>query len=340
MKKKVLIILALLLLCLFGFKLVRSFVDKRVPNIKEDTELFVYPNTAPGEVLDSLCAHSKRVGSMKRIFSKFKVSENIKPGHYLVKDGASSAYVARMLNNGWQSPVNLVLSGSLRKKGEIARKISRQMMMDSSTVAKALDDKDLLAIYGVTPQTVFSLFMPDTYEMYWTDSIKTVLDKQKAAQDAFWTDSNLAKARKVGLNKMQVSILASIVKGESRYEPELPKIAGVYLNRLNKGMKLQADPTVAYCYDYTLNRILKKHLTIDNPYNTYMYHGLPPGPINVPDRKYLEAVLNPDYGDGNLFFCADPSFNGSHRFAKNWLQHEANARAFHKALTERNKAKK
>jgi len=136
-----------------------------------------------------------------------------------------------------------------------------------------------------------------------------------------------------------VSTLASIVKGESRYKPELPKIAGVYLNRLNIGMKLQADPTVAFCYDYTLNRILNRHLTIDSPYNTYKYHGLPPGPICVPDREYLEAVLNPDYGGGNIYFCADPSFNGSHRFAKTWAEHKANAIAFQRALTARNKAK-
>ena len=131
---------------------------------------------------------------------------------------------------------------------------------------------------------------------------------------------------------MQVSILASIVKGESRYKPDYPKIAGVYLNRLNLGMPLQADPTIAYCFDYEPKRILKAHLAVDSPYNTYMHQGLPPGPICVPDKDYLEAVLDPDYGGGNLYFCADPSFNGAHRFARSYSEHLSNARAFQRAL--------
>ena len=128
------------------------------------------------------------------------------------------------------------------------------------------------------------------------------------------------------------------MKGESRLPSDYARIAGVYLNRLHIGMKLQADPTVAYCYGYTLDRILRKHLEVDSPYNTYKHFGLPPGPICVPDKEYLDAVLDPDYGGGNLYFCASPSFDGSHRFARTWQEHQRNAREFQSALTQRRRA--
>ena len=127
-------------------------------------------------------------------------------------------------------------------------------------------------------------------------------------------------------------MLASIVNGETNHVPEMPSVAGVYLNRLHKGMKLQADPTVAFCLDYSVNRILKKHLEIDSPYNTYLYAGLPPAPICVPSRAALEAVLNPD-SHGYLYFCASPDFDGTHRFAATYAEHLRNARAYQQALT-------
>ena len=241
-----------------------------------------------------------------------------------------------MLTGGWQTPVNLVISGAIRKRGDLARKISRQMLLDSADVMAALKDSALLAGYGFTPENVFGLIIPDTYEVYWTDSMRTVLDKNKAALDAFWTEENRAKAKVQGLTPSEVAILASIVRGESNYVPEYPKIAGVYLNRLHKGMKLQADPTVAFCYDYTLNRIYKKHLAIDSPYNTYRNAGLPPAPIYAPGRDAMNAVLNPQ-GENYLFFCASPEFNGSHNFAATYQEHLRNARAYVQALNKRNR---
>ena len=333
MKRRGLIMIALALVLavavFFGYK---WLADNKLPNLRESRELFVYPNTTVEEVLDSLSAAVSRPRSLRRTFEAKEVERYITPGHYTFKAGATSVFMARSLNNGWQSPVNLVISGGLRLKGDLARKISLQMMVDSATVARALDDSELLAQYGFDPSTVFAMFVPDTYEMYWTAPVEEILARQKKAYDAFWTPENDAKAQKVGLSRMQVSILASIVKGESRYKPDYPKIAGVYLNRLNMGMLLQADPTVAYCFDYEPKRILKMHLAVDSPYNTYKNPGLPPGPICVPDRDYLEAVLSPDYGGGNLYFCADPSFNGAHRFARSYSEHLSNARAFQRAL--------
>ena len=324
-----------------GFLVVWRWIsDNRLPNFRKEAVLFVRPDTPIGEVYGVLIGKAgvRRPYSLNRAFTDKKVAENLQPGRYLIKPGYTSVYVARMLNNGWQTPARLTLSGSLRKKSDLAAKISHQLMIDSVDVIKALNDKAMLSAYGFTPQNVFSLFFPDTYEMYWTATMKEVLDKQKEAWDHFWTADRVAKAKAQGLTPKQASILASIVKGETNYEPEMPKVAGVYLNRLHKGMKLQADPTVAYCFDYEPGRILLKHLQVESPYNTYKYAGLPPGPIAVPTKACLEAVLNPE-GD-YLYFCASSAFDGTHNFAKDLNGHLKNARAFQSELNKRSADKK
>ena len=174
--------------------------------------------------------------------------------------------------------------------------------------------------------------------MYWTASVKDIFDRLKKEYDAFWTEDRLAKAKAQGLSKMQVSIMASIVSGETLKDFEYPIIAGVYLNRYKKKMKLQADPTIAFCFDYTLDRILKTHLTVDSPYNTYKHVGLPPAPINVPPKACLDAVLNPAK-HGYIYFCASEEFDGTHSFAVTYSDHLKNARKFQRALTARNRAK-
>ena len=315
--------------------------DNKIPNFKRSTVLYVYPDTRVDEVLENIkdSCGVVRPRSLQRTFESKQVAQYLKPGRYVVEPGHTSAYVARMLNNGWQTPARLVLSGTLRQKGVIARKISSQLMIDSASVASALDNPELLSRYGFTPQNVFSMIIPDSYEMYWTASITDILDSQKKAYEAFWTPERKKQAEAQGLTPQEVSIVASIVKGESNYEPEFPKIAGVYLNRLRMGMKLQADPTIAFCYDYSINRILKKHLKYESPYNTYLNNGLPPGPICVPTKACLEAVLSPD-NHGYLYFCANSNFDGSHLFAVTYDQHLKNARAFQSALNERARAKK
>lgn len=329
-------VLAIALVC--GWNYLR---DNRLPAFTASTELYVYPDTKAEDVLDSLKARGvmKWPSRMAKVFDKHQVGSMIKPGHYVVEEGSAAVYLARMLNNCWQTPVRLSLSGTLRRKGDIARKISNQMMVDSASVHAALNDPALLSEFGFTPENVFALLMPDTYEVFWTAAPREILAVNHKAYNAFWTEENKKKAAAQGLTQMEVSILASIVSGETNYVPEMPKIAGVYLNRLHKGMKLQADPTVAFCYDYQVNRILRKMLSYDSPYNTYLHFGLPPGPIYVPTRNSLDAVLNPDSGNGNLYFCADPSFNGSHRFARTYPEHMRNARAFQKALNLRRKSK-
>ncbi len=174
--------------------------------------------------------------------------------------------------------------------------------------------------------------------MYWTASVKDIFDRFKKEYDVFWNEERMAKAKAQGLSPMEVSVMASIVSGETLQAFEYPIIAGVYLNRYKTGMKLQADPTIAYIHDYTLDRILKKHLAVDSPYNTYKYAGLPPAPINVPPKACLEAVLNPAQHK-YIFFCASAAFDGTHNFAVTYSEHLKNARAFQRALTARNRAK-
>ena len=334
------LVVMVVLAAVAGFVLGRYYIDNKKPNFTEEYVLYVRPETTLGQIADSLQARAGmlRPKSLERCFDEMDVAAKVKPGRYVIDSTATSIYVARMLVFGWQTPQNLVLSGTMRNKGRIAKKISTQMMVDSASVAQALDSADFLAGYGFTPENVFALILPDTYQMYWTASVEDIFDRLKKEYDAFWTEDRLAKAKAQGLSKMEVSVMASIVSGETLKDFEYPVIAGVYLNRYKKKMKLQADPTIAFCFDYTLDRILKKHLTVDSPYNTYKYVGLPPAPINVPPKACLDAVLNPAKHN-YIYFCASEEFDGTHRFAVTYSDHLKNARKFQRALTARNKAK-
>ena len=337
MKRSSIIIAASVVAIVAAISALRWYGDNKRPNFSERHVLYVYPDMTAEQVLDSLSSVVIRPRSLARTFDRMEVASKMKPGRYVIEPSSPSIYVARMLNFGWQTPQNLTLSGTIRKKGVLAEKISRQMMVDSASVADALDSADFLAPYGFTPENVFALFLPDTYQMYWTASVKDIFNRMKKEYDAFWTQERLDKASELKLSPMQVSVLASIVSGETLKDFEYPVIAAVYLNRYRKGMKLQADPTVAFCFDYEPDRILKKHLAVDSPYNTYKYRGLPPAPINVPPKACVDAVLNPD-GHRYLYFCASADFDGTHRFAVTYSEHLKNARAFQRALTEKRKA--
>lgn len=341
-RKKIILSVAAVVLIVLGMIFIPMGLTyynvRRKPNFSKDYTLYVYPDMTKDQVMDSLAsgARMKDRGLMDAAFEA--VEGELKPGKYNVSPSDNSIYVARMLKLGWQTPHKLTLSGTMRNKGVIAKKISNQMMVDSAAVASVLADPDFLAGYGFTPEDVFGMILPDTYEMYWTATIEEIFDRLKAEYDAFWTPERLAKAKEQNLTQKQVSVVASIVSGETLKDFEYPQIAGVYLNRYRKGMKLQADPTVCFCYDYTLDRVLKKHLTIDSPYNTYKYAGLPPAPINVPPKACLDAVLNPDK-HGYIYFCASAAFDGTHKFAVGYKEHMKNAREFQRALTKRNKEK-
>ena len=318
-----------------GVRLYRMWYDRKVPNFQGAMELYVYPWMEPAAVCDSILASGKvcKSASLRRVFQEVT---SVQVGHYRIDSTCSSIYVARMLQKGWQTPVNLTLSGAIRTPGALARKIGAQMLADSSSVAQFAASPDSI---GTAPALLFTRIVPDTYQMLWTASVREIFERLFKERDAWWTPERVAAAAAQGLTPEEASTLASIVDGETRYVPEQPTIAGVYLNRLRTGMKLQADPTIAYCFDYQPRRILRWMLQEESPYNTYKYHGLPPGPISCPPKSCLEAVLHPE-SHNYIFFCADPSFNGSHRFAATYAEHLVNARAFQKALTERQRAQK
>ena len=340
MKKSVWIILALVLAActVAGVLAYRLWYDRKVPNFRGTMDLYVYPWMDPEAVCDSLIASGqvRKPASLKRVF---KDVETLQVGHYSIDSTLTSMYVMRMLHKGWQTPVNLTLSGAIRTPGILARKIGAQMLADSADVAAFAFSDDSLAAYGVNSQLLFTMVIPDTYQMMWTASVREIFDRFAKERDAWWTPERKKAAAAQGLTPQEECTLASIVDGETRYVKEQPTIAGVYLNRLRTGMKLQADPTVAFCFDYQPRRILNYHLAVDSPYNTYKYFGLPPGPISCPPKSCLEAVLHPK-SHNYLYFCADPSFNGSHRFAATYSEHLQNARAFQKALTARQRNRK
>ena len=337
-RKKVIWALAaigLVLALVAGIRLYGAFYDRKMPNFSGTYEFFVRPGMEPSAVVDTLL-QSGIVLNARSLHRTLDPLKSMKVGHYTVDRKSSSKYVARMLANGWQTPVNLTLSGTIRTPQVLARKIGNQMLADSAAVAEFALSADSLSRYGIPPSLLFTIVIPDTYQVTWTSSVREIFDRFKKEADAFWTEERVKLARDRGLDPVGVSTLASIVDGETQYGPEQPTVAGVYLNRLRLGMPLQADPTVAFCFDYSLSRILTRHLEVDSPYNTYRYAGLPPGPISCPPKSCLEAVLHAQ-NHQYLYFCADPSFNGTHRFAATYTEHLNNARAFQRALDARTK---
>lgn len=308
--------------------------NNRLPAFYGDADILVSDTTTVDGVIAQIKSQTgiRWEPALREVFKQKEVSKYITPGHYKVESKHSCVYVARMLNNSWQSPVRLTLSGSLRLKSEIARSIGRQMRVDSTEVADALNDEVFLRKFGFNPKNVFSMIIPDTYEIYWDASLTDIFTLFKKEYDKFWNDDRKAAAKGMRLTPAQVSVLASIVNCESNYVPEYPKIAGVYINRFRKGMRLQACPTVAFCFDFKPSRILQKHLKVDSPYNTYTHQGLPPGPICCPTRAALDAVLNADVDSGYLYFCASTAFDGTNVFSKTYSEHQKKGRAYQRAL--------
>ncbi len=308
--------------------------DNRLPALKGNAEVYVTRYTTTEDVIAQIKSQTgiRHERALRKVFQDKKVEQYITAGHYSIKASDTNVYIARMLNNHYQSPVKLSLTPALRLKTDIARSVSAQLQLDSIEVAKALNSKNFLLEYGVTPTTVLSLFMPDTYEVWWDCTVDELFDKLKREYDLFWNEQRQSSAKAMNLSVEQVNILASIVCRESNYVGEYRQIAGVYLNRYRRGMKLQADPTIAYCFDYKLTRILKKHLAVNSSYNTYRYAGLPPGPIGPPSKTAIDAVLEADTSSGYIYFCASPKLDGTHVFAKSYSQHRKNAEAFRKAV--------
>ncbi|MBN8683644.1 MAG: endolytic transglycosylase MltG [Chitinophagales bacterium] len=258
--------------------------------------------------------------------------DSMRAGRFEIQPGWSNRDLITHLRAGKQAPVKVVLTNE-RLPEEIAGKVARFIEADSLSLLRVLQDANYLASLGYTPETVVTAIIPNTYEMYWTTDARTFLKRMIKEHDAFWDKNDRrAKARQLGLTEAQVYTLASIVERETNHNPEKPTIAGVYLNRLRIDMKLQADPTCVFATrDFVTRRVTEYHTSFNSPYNTYVYKGLPPGPISMAGIPSLDAVLNPDKHN-YLYFCAKPDDSGTHAFAETFQGHLVNANRFQQWL--------
>ena len=266
-------------------------------------------------------------------FKNYK--DNVHPGRYKLQSGMSNDDLIQLLKDGIQEPLKVRLD-NIRHKDELSGIVGKHLELDSASLMALLTDEKEAKKYGLTKDNFMTLFIGDTYEFYWNSSAEGFIKKMKSEYDAFWNEERRAKAKELGLSPAQVGILASIVHEETAKAEEKGKIAGVYLNRLKINMPLQADPTIEWALnEFNITRVKFKHLKVDSPYNTYKHKGLPPGPIILPTRSYMDAVLNYEKHD-YLYFCAKDDLSGFSNFAKTYQQHLVNARKYHAALDKKN----
>ncbi len=259
--------------------------------------------------------------------------DKVKSGLYVIKPDMTNLELVRQLRSGNQAPVRITFN-NVRTKEDLAEKITANMEVTEEQFLGLLTDSVLIRKYDFDEETIMSMFIPNTYELWWDTSPEKLFDRMHQEYQRFWTDARKEKAAAMGLDQKEVSTLASIVQAESQKADERPRIAGVYLNRLRINMPLQADPTLVFALgDFSLKRVLNVHKETDSPYNTYKFTGLPPGPINLPDITALDAVLNAEDHD-YLYFCAKEDFSGYHAFASSLAQHNANARRYQAALNQ------
>ena len=261
-----------------------------------------------------------------------KYDEHIKPGRYLLRADMSNLSAIRLLRSGQQTPVNVTFN-NVRLKHELAERLCENLRADANEFEALLNDEEVVSRYGFTTENVLSMFLPNTYEFFWTTTAPELLDRMAREYEKFWTAERRQLADSLGMTPVEVSILASIVESETNKPDEAPVVAGLYLNRLDRNIALEADPTLVFAaQDFTIKRVLNKHKEIDSPYNTYKYPGLPPGPIRIPSIGAVQAVLN--HQDHNyIFMCAREDFSGYHNFATNLQAHNANARRYQRALS-------
>lgn len=260
--------------------------------------------------------------------------KNVKPGSYVIEPGMSNNSLVNMLRSGRQTPVNVTFN-NVRTLGELAGKLGGQTEADSASFAAFFSDESNYRDDGFDSRTVISVFIPDTYQVYWSVDARGFYRRMLKEYRDFWNEERTALAGSHGLTPAEVSVLASIVDEEASKDDEKPRIAGLYINRLRVGMPLQADPTVKFAVnDFSIRRVLNKHLEVDSPYNTYKYAGLPPGPIRCASRSGLDAVLNAEDHEF-LFMVAKPDRSGYHHFSRTLAEHNRYAASYRRELNRR-----
>lgn len=336
--KKTAIFIAALVIIIGGYFLLDFYRLYFAPNVTGN-EKYLYIKT--GSNYDVLIDNLKKKDMLKHVSSfaaaaeKMNLVANVKPGRYLLKKGMTNRALVNMIKAGNQEPVKLKFQ-NIRKKENFAAYLASNLEADSLSFIRVLDSVPLISKYGFNQDNVYTMFIPNTYEMYWNVNPVDFFERMQKEYDKFWNAERKQKAASLNLTPAQVYTLASIVDAEALYDKEMPIIAGLYLNRLNKGILLQADPTVIFANnDFTVKRVTNKLLQVQSLYNTYKYAGLPPGPIMMPSIKAIDAVLNREQNN-YIYMCAKEDFSGYHNFAETKAEHEVNAKKYREALNKRN----
>lgn len=314
------------------------FLQKHHPKSTQGKNniLYIYPEENYGKVKLGLLKIFPDIKEwhLTLIAEQMKYTDLVKPGRYVFRGNISLIDIIRKLKAGNQDPVRFSFL-KFRRMSDLAGAIGKISLVDSNQLNAWFVDSNVLKSYGMSHQSVMSYFIPNTYEIYWTSNADAFMKRMKMEYDHFWTDDRKQKASALNLNPLEVSVLASIVNEETIKADEKPKVAGLYWNRVQKGMLLQADPTVKFALGkFELRRIWEKDLQVNSPYNTYKFKGLPPGPINTPSTQDIDAVLHLDH-HAFLYMCAKEDFSGYHNFAVTEAEHSKNAAAYRKALSAR-----
>lgn len=320
-----------------GISYIYYIVKMTRTDMKESAYIHITPDDNSTTIIDKL-SEIEGLGSTKgfELLAKHNNFDSRKrSGRFAINNGENMHTIYRRIVSNEQTPVKLVVPAT-RTLEQMVGAISRQLMLDSLELIEFIKTPIYYESIGYKSETLPSLFIPNTYEVYWNIKPETLITRLMNERRRFWNEERSNKAKKLNLTPEEVATLASIIDEETNNDEEKPVVAGMYINRLKRGMPLQADPTVKYAIgDPTRQRILKKDLATDSPYNTYRYKGLPPGPIRIPTIQAIESVLN--YTKHNyLYMCAKEDFSGKHNFARTLTEHNANARRYQAALNKLN----
>ena len=332
------IFLALIIIAFLSFSVFYIIFFKPNVTIKHGKKYLYVPTGSNFEQLLDTLAVNGVLHSQKTfiIAARVKRFHRPRPGRYRIMPNMNNNELINMFRAGLQSPVRVTFN-NIRTKEQLAGRISHYLEADSLSILKLLNDDAFLKQFGFTSQDALAMFIPNTYEFFWNTDAKGFIWHMYREYRKFWTKERLNKAKQIGLTPKQVIILASIVQAEQMQHPdERPRIAGLYINRLRRGIPLQSDPTLIYAWkDFSIKRVYNYHKDIDSPYNTYKYAGLPPGPIITPDISSIEAVLNYEHHD-YLYMVARADFSGYHHFSRTLTEHNYYARQYQKALNKLN----
>lgn len=321
-------------IAIFGYKV---FFKSNTSFNQDFVYVYVNSGSNADDMISSISSHIIDIESFIKAAKTKKYLENIKAGRFIIHKGDGNNKIINSLRSK-NIPLNITFN-NIQTIQEFSGYISKKIEADSTSLIESFTDENFLKSLNLSEESVLSVFLPNTYEFFWNTSADNFREKMVNEFDNFWNENRVDKAKKIGLNPVEVSVLASIVQKETPKVDERPTIAGVYLNRLNRRMKLQADPTIVYVikrkegFDKKIRRVLYKDLRIKSAYNTYLNKGLPPGPIVTPDFSAIEAVLNPS-SHNFIFFVADVSNPGYHLFSRTLVEHNRKKRQYTKWLKE------